>query len=591
MTRTKPLSIIPLTKFAFLAALLLMLFSQPLEAVDLLTEESLIKRVQAHLLVKDFSCACTEARSALQQYPTSQPLWEAYIKALAKAGNEKEMLLAWNKYAVTFDSAYKNRDLIEAIAWSVISSGADSTSPIIRLNALLGAFFSHDNKGVDILYRHLSDCNSILRSAAVQLSSQLRDAKLCEAILKLFREEKAWPVRLQVIKAIGQMQLKAAKPELTAIVANDKSSAEEKVAAIEALVALLDTADREEVGRLAASNRAGLRLMASRIVTHFFQVDNFDYIFPLLQDPCAQVRMAALQTLGILRLTHYQGQQSSEIAAEKLNDPDPAVAIAAAWVLTLNDPVRGHQAFRSWLTHKIPSIRIQASAALCSCGKFGFPLALEIFQESSDPYVRMNLALALIRQRVTVEDACEALCQGLMHNKDRWMWNDYGNFRALAPSNQKQESMTSHPETQNQLVRLDILNEVAMMNYDKAQEAIKDFLQQKSWGLTGLTAALLLTEGNEAALGLVQTLLTDSSQHVKVQAALTLAMWGREETAIATLQQAYAGSERELKEKIIEGIGHVGIQSSIPFLMDKLQEPSPTLKILAAGALLQCLYH
>lgn len=564
------------------------LLFQPIEA---LTEETLIKRVQAHWLIKDYACACNEARSALQQYPDSQPLWEAYIKALAKAGNEKEMLYAWNRYAAAFDSAYKNRELIEAIAWSVISSGAESTSPIIRLNALLGAYFSHDSKGVDILYRHLSDCNSVLRNAAVQLSSQLRDAKLCEAILKLFKEEKVWSVRLEVIKSIGTMQLKGAKPELTAIVANDRSSAEEKAAAIQALVALSETADREEVGRLAASNRAGLRLMACRIVAHFFQVENSDCIFPLLQDPCAQVRMAALQTLGILRLPHYQGQQSSDIAAEKLNDPDPSVAIAAAWVLTLNDPMRGHQAFRSWLTHKIPSIRIQASAALCSCGKFGFPLALEIFRETSDPYVRMNLALALIRQRIAVEDACEVLCQGLMYNKDRWMWKDDGIFRALAPSSQKQESMASHPEAQNQLVRLDILNEVAMMNYDKAQAAIKDFLQQKSWGLTGLTAALLLTEGNEAALDLVQTLLTDSSQHVKVQAALILAMWGREEGAIATLQQAYSGSERELKEKIIEGIGHVGVQSSIPFLMDKLQEPSPTLRILVAGALLQCLYH
>jgi hypothetical protein len=83
----------------------------------------------------------------------------------------------------------------------------------------------------------------------------------------------------------------------------------------------------------------------------------------------------------------------------------------------------------------------------------------------------------------------------------------------------------------------------------------------------------------------------DNSHHVKVQAALILALWGREESAIATLQQAYGGSDRELKEKIIEGVGRVGAKSSIPFLVEKLQEPSPTLRLLAAAALLQCLYH
>lgn len=556
------------------------------------TEETFVKRIQAHLLIKDSSSACKEACLALQTFPNSKSLWEAYIKALAKAGNEKEMINAWKTYALSFDTDYKNRDLIEAVAWSIISIGADSASPITRLQALLGAFFGQDSKGVDILYRYMADCNSLLRNAAVQLSSQLRDAKLCDAVLRLFREEKVWAVRLEVIKAIGKMHLIAAKSDLTAIVANDKSSSEEKVAAIHSLIALLDTMDRKEVGRLATSNRAGLRLMACEIVAHFFQIENFDYIFPLLHDHCSAVRIAALQVLGTLRIRDYQGQSSSDIAAEMLNDPDSIVAITAAWVLTLNDPVRGQQAFRPWLTHKIPSLRIQAAGALSSCGKYAFPLALEMFQETSDFYVEMNLALTLIGQRIAVDQACEALCNGLMHNKDRWMWNEYGIFCAIAPSYQKQEdSMTSHPEAQNQLVRLDILNEIAIMKYAKAQEALANFLKQKSWSISGMTAALLLTEGDEAALDLVQNLVMDSSHQVKVQAALILALWGREEGAIATLQHAYAGSGRELKEKIIEGIGHVGAQSSIPFLIEKLQEPSPTLRLLAASALLQCLYH
>jgi HEAT repeat protein len=557
-----------------------------------MTEETSVKRIHAHLLINDTSSACNEARLALQTFPDCKSLWEAYIKALAKAGNEKEMITAWKTYASTYDPEYKNRDLTEAIAWGIIYTGTQSSSPITRIHALLGAFFSQDSKGVDILYRYMSDCNSLLRHAAVQLSSRLRDAKLCEAMLRLFREEKVWAVRLEVIKSIGEMRLLAAKPELTAIIANDKSSSEEKSAAIHSLVTLLDSIDKEEVARLASSNRAGLRLMACEMVVHFFQTESFEYIFPLLHDHCSAVRMAALQVLGTLRIRDYQGKPSSELAAEMLSDPDPMVAITAAWVLTLNDPVRGQQALRPWLTHKTPSLRIHAAAALSYCGKYGFPLALETFQETTDFYVRMNLALALIGQRVEVEQACEVLCSGLIENKERWTWSNHGLFRALAPSYQKhQDSMGGHSEAKNQLVRLEILNQIAIMQYAKAQDALVNFLQQKNWSLTGMTAALLLTEGDEAALDLVQNLVLDNSHQVKVQAALILALWGREEGAIATLQQAYAGSERELKEKIIEGIGRVGAKSSIPFLIEKLQEPSPTLRLLAAAALLQCLYH
>lgn len=555
------------------------------------SEESVVNRIRAHLLIKDPESACAEARIALQTYPKSNILWQAYIKALAKANHENEMMAAWNTYCAIDQSAYQNREIMEAMAWSVISTGSLSNSPIIRLHALLGAFFGQDNKGVDILYNYMKDGNSIVRNAAVQLSSQLRDAKLSDAILRLFREEKVVTVRLQVIKAIGKMRLLTAKQELTSIIADDKSSAEEKAAAIQSLIVMLDSANREEVWRLATSNRRGLRLMACKVVAHFLQEDCLDCIFPLIHDHCGEIRAAALQVLGILRTKNYQGHSIASLAQQMLDDPDPSVAISAAWVLTLNDSEQGQKAFRPWLLHKTPHLRIQASAALSSCGKYAFPLAQDILNETSDPYVKLNLAMALIGQRVAVEEACEILCGELLHNKDRWTWEEFGIFQALAPSHLKHEEDVTNPEGANQLVRLDILNIIAMMKYAKAQETITNFLQHKTWGIAGMTTVLLLKEGDEAALELVQNLLTEPQHQVRVQAALILALWGREESAIATLQEAYATANREMKERILEGVGRVGAQSSIPFLIEKLREPSQTLRIIAASSLLQCLYH
>ena len=172
------------------------------------------------------------------------------------------------------------------------------------------------------------------------------------------------------------------------------------------------------------------------------------------------------------------------------------------------------------------------------------------------------------------------------------MWDEDGIFRILAPSDIKHdEAIPNYPEAVNQIARLEILNHLAIMKYPYAQEAIKRFLKEKTWGISGMASAVLLTEGDENSVDIIQGLLTDPDPKVRLQAAQILALWGGTDATVSVLQQSYAGADREIKEKILEGIGHVGKQSSIPFLTDKLQEPYQTLRIIAACAILQCLYH
>lgn len=574
-------------RFLFLS--LILLFPISGHSQDL-SEEAAVQRIQAHLLIKDPDSACSEAKSALKTNPKSKILWEAYLKALANAGQEKEMLATWKSYSSFFENAVQNREIVEAMAWSVIAAGSSSQSPIIRLHALLGAFFGQDNKGVEIICRYFKDNNAILRNGAIQLSSHLRDAKLGEGVLKLFNEEKNLSARLEAIKAVGKMHLHQIKPDLLAIIANDKSSADEKVAAIQSLVAMLDSMDSRELTHLATSNRTGLRLLACKVVENFQQETSLECIFPLLNDHSSEVRAAVLQVIGLLRIKEFQGKSIADISKKSLGDPNPSVAMSAAWVLTLIDPEQGQRAFSSWLTHQNPQLRIQASAALHACGKYAFPLAQKAFYESTDPYVKMNLALLLIEQRVDIEQACQNIFQELTLNKDRWRWEEFGIFNALTSSRLAGNDEIESPEAENQIARLDLLNILAMMQYQRTQEAIIHFLHQRSWGIAGMSSVLLLKEGNEEALELVQNLLNDSQHNVRVQAALILALWGREENAIATLQAAYHNSSRDMKERILEGIGRVGAQSSIPFLVERLSEPSQILRIIAASALLQCLY-
>lgn len=580
------------TFFSFITSFCISFSPSFLESATPTPEGLIVKRIQSHLLIQDPTSACKEANDALKIYPQNEHLLEAYIKSLAKTGNEKDMMLVWERYASSCPTAYKNRELLEDMAWAVITQGSTSSLPLIRIMGLLGAFFAQDAKGVDVLHRSLHDTSSLVRAVGVELSGNLNDAKLCDEVLRLLREESVWKVRLQVIKAIGKMKISIAKPELIAIVADDRNMAEEKVAAIQALVHLLDTAERAEVVKLATSDRAGLRMLACQLVEHFELNRDLDCIVPLLKDHSCDVRASALKVLGKLRIRNYQGTPVIRVVEAMLNDPDTTTAITAAWVLTLNDLQQGQKAFTKWLKHDNRDVRIQAAAALGACGKYAFPLLLTVFRESSDPYVRMNLALSLIGQQKSTEDACTALYEGLINVEDRWMWKDYDFCRALSPSNLKYiDAGDDHPEAASQLVHLDILNIIAIMKCPKAQEAVAQFLQQKTWGITGMASALLLTEGDEEALDLVTNMLNHPEHKVRVQSALILALWGRDEKVIAILQGAYRDGDRDLKEKILEGIGHVGAQSSIPFLLDKLKEHHQSLRIIAASALLQCLYH
>jgi HEAT repeat protein len=550
-------------------------------------------RVYAYLTIQDILSACTEAQYGLRQYPNSRALHEAYIKAVAKSGDEKTLWKAWEQYSAKFPDAYKNRDILEVMAWGTITQGTQSSSPLIRIIALLGAFFAQDAKGVGIICNDLKDPNSLIRSAAVKVGSHMRDAKLCDGVLDLFYNERNWKVRLETIAAVGKMKLEQAQPELLAIIGSDHTMADEKVAAIESLVELRDTVEHGEVARLAQSNRAGLRLLACELIENFELKDEKPTLALLMDDTHSEVRGASLHALGILRIELKQNQEIYQKAIRALQDPDTKTKVTAAWLLTLNDFDSGFRAFESLLNEQTEETRLLAAAALASTGKHALNLMTRGFRTTDNTYVKMNLALGLISQRHETEKACDALYQGLTQSRDRWMWKEEGDFKILSPSKVKHDpEVPNQPEMVNQTTRLEILNLLAMMKYPHTEKAIRQFLQQRNWGVTGIAAAMLLTEGDESAIAIVEDLLNDPDKKVKIQAALILAIWGGGDKAIEVLQEAYdQTSDREMKEHILEGLGNIGSTKSIPFLMDKLREQYQSLRIIAASALLECLYH
>ena len=174
------------------------------------------------------------------------------------------------------------------------------------------------------------------------------------------------------------------------------------------------------------------------------------------------------------------------------------------------------------------------------------------------------------------------------------MWQNRYNplFRSLTPSKVRHvEQVPQYPIVIDQMVQIDLLSILCTLQYSKAQEAVKSFLQSHSWGVSAAAAATILTEGDEQAFELVRSLLGDPEEKIRVQAAMMLAMFASDRAAVKVLQAAFPTVDREMKIHILEAVGHIGDPESIPFLLQILSEPFQVLRVVAASALIQCLYH
>jgi HEAT repeat protein len=458
---------------------------------------------------------------------------------------------------------------------------------------MLCAAMTQDVYAVDFLVKGLRDSNALLREVAVELAALFNDRPLQLEVLRLLDCETVWDVRLEAIAAAGQMQLWEAVPKLTKILSNDRVPMEERGLAAASIVELRDGVQRSELIALVRSNCAGLRVLACKLVTEFDRVDDLDLIAPLLCDGRTEVRLEALNTIGVLRVQSIGGKSVEELVSSYTRLGDYKVAITAAWVMVLCGG-DAEAFFTPWINHANAEVRLFAAAVLAACGRYGETAAQKILEKHTDPFVRVNLAIGLLGQRVAVEQSCDELYTFLMMQQKPLAWSSRANslFSALAPSHLKRsQSLSKTPEAADMAVRLDLLRLLAMMGYPKTQEAVKRFLREKMWGISGIAAETLIEEGDQAAVDIVRNLLEDEDPTVRIQAALVLALWSREERAICVLQDAYPGAARELKTKILEALGRIGAAQSVPFLIEVLQDPFPVLRAVAASALITCLNH
>ncbi len=561
-------------------------------ASSISNEEEGARRVQAHLLIDDPASALQEAVSLAEQYPDSRLAGSILVEALAAGKQEEEALDAWNRLSIKYPDLLLDRHLMEELSWGILKKGLDSTQNGVRLASLIGAYLTRDVRAVPILQKMMRDSNAVIRSVAVQMSCSYQDAPLKDEIVRLMDEERVWVVRLEVIKAIGVLKMKSLAPKLQAIVQSERATYEERQLAIEALLNIYENISLSEFKTLAASNRAGIRHLACSIAAFFELEDAKKEILKLVQDPHPDVRIAALNAFGLVYREKASKSEAMEALEGVLKDPHPAVAITAAWAAMLVDPAWGGPALESWLIDALSENRRLAAAALTATGGRGTELALKILRETGDLYVKANLSIGLLGQRIETVFCCDCIYEFLNGEKRMWMWDTRPNplFQVLAPSQVRYiDHIPNYPEAIDQMTRLSLVSLLAIVEDLRASAALKSFLQKRTWGISGVAAATLLQEGDESALGVVRGCLDDSDANIRLQACLVLAMMGRDESVLSDLQGAYAGADHERKLHILEALGRMGNARSFSFLVGVFREPFPILRVAAAAALIQCI--
>ena len=370
-----------------------------------LKEEERVKRIYSHLVIRDYRSALEECEEGMQLFPESEALREAYIRTLAENGKDDEAILRWKKWK----KESLNHDILEALAWGVLHRSENSRQIVVNMASLMGAFYTHDVRAVQMLRNQMQSSNAYLRAMAVQFAPQYRDEVLIQEVKRLFDEEKVWYVRLEVIKALGAFGTPDVREPLKQIIANSRSSAEDKALAA--------------ASNLVKSKRGGLRLFACNLIAHLDLTEEIPSLLTLLNDPMPDVRIAALNTLYLLGLRSLSEESLAKI--EKLMDAaHPDLSITAAWISLRFSEEKALKTLRKWVYDSTSESRSFAAFALGHSGPAGREMAKKAIKLSPDPFVRANAALGLIRQECELKLACSTLYQFLTDHKENIMWGE-----------------------------------------------------------------------------------------------------------------------------------------------------------------------
>ena len=487
----------------------------------------------------------------------------------------------------------KHFHLLEAVAWSHLTSG-QHLSQMENFAGLYGAAMTGDSKAVDVILKGLSSTNAHMRYVTLRMVSRYNDKVLQDDILRMTKEEKNWFVRIGLIEAIGEMGLEKGTPFLRDIIESRRSSHDERASAVQSYVRICDKLDYNDVQALLSNKRAPLRELAVALIAHYEEEAHYPSLFNLLEDHSFDVRMKVLVSLASINIDDGIIQKEKKKILTCIEESNPYVSLLASWLLLKVDSERA-------IEELVKSVKSgnqdRASYAACLLGRGGDRTAMvvqQLLDEEKNPFVRVNLALGMIYQQTNTKRAANVLAEFLKEGHGDLMWKQIGgpSFGVVVESSVRHVPyIPQYPSVVDQMTRLDLLNMLCVVGHESTEELARIYLQKRTWGVSASAAGLMLGEGEMDSIAVIRKLLDDEDPRMRLQAALALAFFGRDSSILPTLLESYEKVDWEKKLHILEALGHIGAREGISFLIDVMKHGTPLFQKVAAGSVIQCLYH
>lgn len=545
-----------------------------------------------------------EVRTAYEEWLSAADLrhslplrWELQLRLLALAGREQQAVSLWRQQANPEDE--RQLRLLEEVAWIALQRAQQSSNLLLKAHSLIAAATTGDSRSLPLVGEVLEqETHPLLLAVAIQAAGELRDCHLLGLVAKLLsRPESSSLLRSASLRALACQALAASGdrrwlPLLLSLQRPFYSSAEDERQRARAIASLLGEEATPWIEKMSGSPDMGMKLLACEIAAEGAIFSSAPFLWPLIEEPIASLRMAALQALGLLLQAEQITSAQRERVRCRMEDDDLFVALSAAWLYSIIDREEAVASCHSRLETASRSNQPFVIAALDQMGSAATARLQQLWsrREQLSPGCQITLALAMLKRDVDTHQATELIAGHLLDQSQRFCCLRKGLFRTFLP--QIGLSSKRQADEEDARARLDLIQRLAVAKSCRAVELLQQMMRRQLWGVSGSAALLLLEEGWHEAASLIQEQLQKAStRSIQLQAVLALALSEGSRSTTLPLLQLYGGAQRQEREAILAAIGKVADLRALPLLLEVMETEAPSMRLSAACALLQLLYR
>ncbi|SPN73610.1 HEAT repeat [Chlamydia serpentis] len=529
------------------------------------------------LLIQDFTKASAEALCLLESEEYSIVQAKLILKALTKNSSFDDWFASFKKCQLVYPNLACDRDVLEEFAIQVLCKGVNNSSSTVRAVTVLAIGLARDFRLVPLLLQIFSDDSPIVRSLALQVAVNYGSESLKKAIAEVARNDESLHVRITAYRVIAHLRIEELLPFLRERAENKLVDGVERREAWKAslefssafLHAPLPKNDIDRALFTCQVLRSGSYPEESCIFTDLLSVE-----YPEVQEALLLAALACNRWLPL-----SDADFLSKVRHIALSSPFPKVRFQAAALLHLHGEPLGCNSLVEGLRSPLAPICEAASAALCSLGIHGVPLAKEHLGMIASRKAAANLAILLLVNREDIEKAGDVIARYLFNPEMCWaiehfLWDAQCNFRG--------ESLPLYSDMIKREIGRKLIRLLAVARYSQVKAVTATFLSGQQTQGWSFFSGIFWEEGDPETSA---DLVTDACFAAKLEGALASLCQKKDRQSLEKVFELYIDSRWQDKLAILESVAFSENLDAIPFLLECCCNEAPSLQSAAAGAL------